>query len=109
MTQSFRGEFQLRQGSWKFLDHKGSGGNRYDRGAMQAYALPEREPDADGQLYDLARDPGELDNLYFREAPRRARMQALLQRLKESGRSAPTGRAPLGPEGIAAAVAARGK
>jgi len=109
LTQSFRGEFQLRQGSWKFLDHKGSGGNRYDRGAMQAYALPEREPDADGQLYDLAQDPGELDNLYFREAPRRARMQALLQRLKESGRSAPTGRAPLGPEGIAAAVAARGK
>ena len=29
LTQSFRGEFQLRQGHWKYLDHKGSGGNDY--------------------------------------------------------------------------------
>lgn len=27
LTQSFRGEFQIRGGPWKYLDHKGSGGN----------------------------------------------------------------------------------
>ncbi|QDU89017.1 Arylsulfatase [Pirellulimonas nuda] len=31
LTQSFHGEFQLRQGDWKYLDHTGSGGNDYDR------------------------------------------------------------------------------
>ncbi|MFN3244237.1 MAG: sulfatase family protein [Planctomycetota bacterium] len=107
LTQSFRGEFQLRVGSWKYLDHRGSGGNRYDRGAMKEYALPEKEPDASGQLYDLAEDPGETDNLFFRERARRQRMQALLQELKQSGRSAPKGRRPLGPAGVAAAVAER--
>ena len=29
LTQSFRGQFQIRQGNWKYLDHKGSGGNEY--------------------------------------------------------------------------------
>ena len=29
LTQSFRGEFQIRTGQWKYLDHKGSGGNNY--------------------------------------------------------------------------------
>ncbi|MCK5940424.1 MAG: arylsulfatase, partial [Planctomycetes bacterium] len=109
LTQSFRGEFQLRVGSWKYLDHQGSGGNRYDRGMMKAYALPESAPDAAGQLYDLAADPGETVNLFDEQAERRRRMQALLAELKTSGRSAPRGRVPLGPAGVAAAVAARGK
>ena len=107
LTQSFRGEFQLRRGAWKYLDHTGSGGNRYDRGVMKDYALPERAPEASGQLYDLAADPGETKNLFFDRAGRRSEMQALLRTLKESGRSAPLDRAPLGPAGVAAAVAAR--
>ena len=109
LTQSFRGEFQLRQGAWKYLDHRGSGGNRYDRGVMQGYALPERAPDAAGQLYDLAADPGETENLFFEQAERREQLQALLAELKSSGRSAPSDRVPLGPAGVAAAVAARGR
>ncbi len=94
LTQSFRGEFQLRVGDWKYLDHKGSGGNRYDRGAIQQYALPEDEPEATGQLYDLKSDPGETKNLFFKQEEQRKEMQALLQKLKESGRSAPKGRKP---------------
>ncbi|MGC6487404.1 MAG: sulfatase family protein [Planctomycetota bacterium] len=109
LTQSFRGEFQLRQGAWKYLDHKGSGGNRYDRGVMQPYALRELAPDAPGQLYDLAADPGETVNLFFEQAARREQMRARLAALKSSGRSAPKGRVPLGLAGIAAAVAARDK
>ena len=107
LTQSFRGEFQLRCGQWKYLDHRGSGGNRYDRGLMRAYALPERAPDAAGQLYDLAADPGETDNLFYAREDRREQMRSLLDELKKCGRSAPVNRAPIGLEGIAAAAAAR--
>ncbi|MEM8735317.1 MAG: arylsulfatase [Planctomycetota bacterium] len=94
LTQSFRGEFQLRQGKWKLLDHKGSGGNNYDRGFMTKYQLPEAEPDAPGQLYDLETDPGETTNLWFREEAKRKQLQALLDELKSSGRSAPRVRTP---------------
>ena len=94
LTQSFRGEFQIRQGDWKYLDHKGSGGNGYGKGHMALYALAEDEPDAPGQLYHLRADPGETTNLYFKEETKRQELQALLERLKESGRSAPRGRTP---------------
>lgn len=99
LTQSFRGEFQIRQGEWKYLDHKGSGGNSYDRGGMLKYALPESEPDAPGQLYNLKTDPGETTNLYFSEEAKRKELQSLLKQLKTSGRSAPTGRTPVRKEG----------
>ena len=100
LTQGFRGEFQIRQGRWKYLDHRGSGGNDYSRGPLQQYALPDTEPDAPGQLYDLETDPGETTNLYFENEAKRKELQALLQRLKESGRSAPRGRRPIGLENI---------
>lgn len=98
LTQSFRSEFQLRRGAWKYLDHKGSGGNRYDRGELQAYALPESAQEAEGQLFNLDRDPGETKNLFFAEPGKREAMRALLTKLtaKDGGRSAPVGRVPLG-------------
>lgn len=91
LTQSFQGQFQIRQGNWKYLDHKGSGGNKYE-GDLAPYALPEQAPDAPGQLYDLTKDPGETTNLYFKEEAKRKELQALLKKLKEDGRSAPKGR-----------------
>lgn len=96
LTQSFQGQFQIRQGNWKYLDHEGSGGNKYE-GDLAPYALPEQEPDAPGQLYDLTKDPGETTNLYFKEEARRKELQALLKKLKEDGRSAPKGRVPVTP------------
>lgn len=95
LTQSFRGEFQLRVGNWKYLDHKGSGGNSYSNGIMKEYALPEQAPEATGQLYNLETDPGETTNLFFKEEVKRKRLQALLDVLKRAGRSAPLGRKPL--------------
>ncbi|MGD9746151.1 MAG: arylsulfatase [Verrucomicrobiales bacterium] len=100
LTQSFRGEFQIRQGSWKYLDHPGSGGNNYDQAPLKRYALPESAPGAPGQLFDLAKDPGETTNLYFTEAAKRSELQALLEQLKSSGRSAPRNRMPIGIEHI---------
>ncbi len=98
LTQSFRGEFQLRVGSWKLLAHQGSGGNRYDTAEMAPFAGPERAPDAAGQLYDLANDPTESRNLWPDEPERRAQMQALLAQCTraDGGRTAPTARSPLG-------------
>ena len=100
LTQSFRGEFQIRQGHWKYLDHQGSGGNNYDKGAMLQWKLPEKEPDAPGQLYNLATDPGETNNLYNTNESKRVEMQQLLEKLKSSGRSAPQKRTPLGMKKI---------
>jgi len=56
----------IRRGPWKYLDHRGSGGNNYDRAELKAFALPDTAPDAPGQLYNLATDPGERTNLYFK-------------------------------------------
>lgn len=100
LTQSFRGEFQIRQGQWKFLDHKGSGGNNYSQGMMTKYALPDTEPDAPGQLYNLATDPGETTNLYYKESAKQKQMKTLLEQLKSSGRSAPVSRVPIGIDHI---------
>ena len=95
LTQSFRGEFQIRQGDWKYLNHMGSGGNGYEKGIMQPYALPEMAPDATGQLYNLQTDPGETTNLFFKEEAKRNELQQLLGKLKTSGRSAPRDRKPI--------------
>lgn len=109
LTQSFRGEFQLRQGNWKYLDHPGSGGNQYDRGLLQPYALPEDCPTANGQLYDLTNDPGETRNLFDAEPERRQAMKKTLEQLKKEGRSAPRGRQPWGIEKVRRVAAQQAK
>lgn len=102
LTQSFRGEFQLRVGQWKLLAHKGSGGNRYDKGAMRKYLLEDSDPEAEGQLYDLAADPDETTNLYRKHPDRTRSMQRLLAtlRAKDGGRTAPRDRKPIGIDNI---------
>ena len=100
LTQSFRGEFQIRQGNWKYLDHKGSGGNNYANKNMKKYALPETAPNASGQLFNLEKDPGEKTNLFFIEAAKRKELKDLLEHLKSSGRSAPKNRVPIGIDNI---------
>ena len=102
LTQSFRSEFQIRQGDWKYLDHIGSGGNNYSKGTLQPYALPETAPDATGQLYNLAKDPSETTNLFFTETSKREALQNLLKTLAiaGNGRSAPKKRDPIGIENI---------
>ncbi len=97
LTQSFRGEFQLRVGPWKYLAHAGSGGNDYSKGWMKEVALPTEDPAPPVQLYHLGRDPGETRNLAGTEAEKRAELAALLSRLTaaEGGRTAPLARPPL--------------
>jgi hypothetical protein len=89
LHQTISNALAIRRGPWKLLDHKGSGGNRYDDERMRPFALPDTDPDAPGQLYDLAADPGETRNLYSQQPEIVAEMKATLQLSKSSGRSAP--------------------
>ncbi len=84
----------VRRGPWKYLDHRGSGGNNYEKAELKHLALPDTAPEAPGQLYNLATDPGETTNLYFRHPEIVRELKALLDRTRSSGRSAPprTGR-----------------
>jgi hypothetical protein len=79
----------IRRGPWKYLDHRGSGGNNYEKGAMKPFALTDNAPDAPGQLYNLQTDPGEKVNLYFKHPEIVKEMKSLLEQSKDSGRSRP--------------------
>lgn len=94
LTQAFRGAqtLSIRRGPWKYLDHPGSGGNRYDQGELKRFALPDSElaaPVAPVSLYNLDTDPGETKNLYSMRADMVKELKALLEESKASGRSAP--------------------
>jgi arylsulfatase A-like enzyme len=90
LHQTWTFDLAIRQGDWKFLDHKGSGGNRYESSAeLKPYILPDSAPDAPGQLYNLAQDPGERTNLYHQHPEIVRQLKARLDQSKASGRSAP--------------------
>jgi arylsulfatase A-like enzyme len=88
--QGFAGDKKLaiRKGKWKYLNHKGSGGNNYEKNrVLKRYALEESDPNAPAQLYDLHNDPGETKNLYAEYPEVVSRMSQLLKEVKQSGRS----------------------
>jgi arylsulfatase A len=89
LHQTISLELAIRRGPWKYLDHRGSGGNNYDKGELKRFALPNTAEDASGQLYNLETDPGETDNLYFKHPDIVNELKALLETAKSSGRSAP--------------------
>ena len=88
LEQTWTMQMSVRQGDWKLLDHKGSGGNRYG-GELKQYAIEDNDPDAPGQLYNLAKDPGEIDNVYSKNPEIVKELKAILEQTKKSGRSAP--------------------
>jgi arylsulfatase A-like enzyme len=90
LTQAFSGErtLAIRRGEWKYIDHAGSGGNRYENdGNLQPFLVKEDAPNAPGQLYDLATDPGERHNLYEKQPAIVALLKGLLEQSKATGRS----------------------
>ena len=89
LQQTISLALSIRRGPWKYLDHKGSGGNNYRSDRLRPYALPETAPEAPGQLYNLAEDPGETRNLYFKHPEIVKELKAKLDEYKSSGRSAP--------------------
>jgi arylsulfatase A-like enzyme len=89
LHQTIKSDLAIRRGDWKYLDHRGSGGNGYEKGELVPFALPDTAPTAPGQLYDLRNDPGERRNLYFERPEIAKELKALLEETKASGRSAP--------------------
>ncbi|HET8548438.1 MAG TPA: arylsulfatase [Bryobacteraceae bacterium] len=75
------GLFAIRQGRWKLVLGRGSGGS----------SKPVREEvkpgGPAGQLYDVAADPGELSDVYAREPDTVTRLTALLEKYQRDGRS----------------------
>ena len=79
----------IRRGPWKYLDHRGSGGNDYRSELLKPFALPEKAPDAPGQLYHLGSDPGETTNLYWTHPEIVDELKSQLDDFVSSGRSTP--------------------
>ena len=90
LEQTISLAMSIRHGKWKLLAHKGSGGNNYEkREDLRPYIIPDNEPDAPGQLYDLATDPGEKTNVYNEHPDIVRALTEKLEEFKTSGRSAP--------------------
>ena len=88
LHQTHKLELAIRKGPWKYLDHRGSGGNDYENNPLLGpYALPDTAPEAPGQLYHLGEDLGETTNLYFEHRDIAERMRDKLHRYRDSGRS----------------------
>ena len=80
---SSTGVFSIRQREWKLiLETQGSGGWPPPRDSGP-------KPGSPGQLYNIAKDPGEQNNLWDQHPEMVERLTALLGGYKESGRSGP--------------------
>ncbi|MHC4573326.1 MAG: sulfatase-like hydrolase/transferase [Planctomycetota bacterium] len=79
---SSKGEFAIRQGQWKLILCKGSGGNRYKTGPNAI-----KEDDPPGQLYNMQDDYSEKRNLYNDRPEIVERLSNLLQKYKQQGHS----------------------
>lgn len=92
LQQGFGGKkyLAIRRGRWKYLAHKGSGGNNYaSHRQLKEYALPDTAPDAEGQLFDLSVDSGETINLSATRHEIAEELRTLLRDSISKGRSAP--------------------
>jgi arylsulfatase A-like enzyme len=80
---SFDGMFSIRQGRWKLILGRGSGG----------FSQPVRvEPgpgEPQGQLYDMLNDLSETSNLWAERSDVVERLTALLDKYREEGHSRP--------------------
>lgn len=77
----------IRQGPWKYLEHQGSGGNDYSRDKLRFARRAGTDWMAPAQLYNLNSDPEEMKNLYHQYPEKVAHFEALLTKIRESGRS----------------------
>ncbi len=89
LHQTIKLGLAIRRGPWKYLDHQGSAGNRYEQERLAPFRMPDTAPNAPGQLYNLDTDPGETTNLYYEHPELVKELKALLEESKASGRSRP--------------------
>ncbi|MEP2298039.1 arylsulfatase, partial [Algoriphagus sp.] len=84
VSHSINGSFAIRQGDWKLIMAKGSGG-----WSAPKPNTPEEADLPEVQLYDLASDPGETTNVYAENEEKVASLKALLIKYIKEGRSTP--------------------
>jgi arylsulfatase A-like enzyme len=80
---SSMGLFAIRQGHWKLIAGRGSWGFSEPRRIEPKPGEPE------GELYNLAADPGETDNLFSKETAKVRELTVLLDKYKSQGYSRP--------------------
>ncbi|WP_095414900.1 sulfatase family protein [Thermogutta terrifontis] len=80
VMHSVDGHFAIREGDWKLLLCRGSGG-----WSLPENKVPESAPPA--QLYNLREDIGEKNNLFHHYPNIVARLSKLLENIRESGHS----------------------
>ena len=78
---SASGKFAIRQGKWKLIPQLGSGGWTEPR------SVDAENSQIKGQLYDIYADPAESINLWLEHPEVVARLDSLLTKYKEDGRS----------------------
>lgn len=83
VDHSHEGVFTIREGNWQLILGLGSGGFTKPDIVEPAPGGPK------GQLYDLASDPREENNLYLQHPDLVARLSATLEKLQREGRSRP--------------------
>ncbi|PZX52587.1 sulfatase family protein [Algoriphagus chordae] len=84
VSHSINGSFAIRQGDWKLIMAKGSGG-----WSIPKPNTPAEEGLPDVQLYNLASDPGETNNVYADNEEKVVSLKALLIKYIKEGRSTP--------------------
>lgn len=89
VSHSIRGAFAIRQGDWKLILCKGSGGWSAPRPGKAAKDAPRM------QLFNLADDLSETTNLYAKHPEKVTELKALLEQYVASGRSTPGEKQPL--------------
>jgi arylsulfatase A-like enzyme len=80
---SANGMFAIRQGDWKLIAGRGSGG------FTEPVSLTPGPGEAEGQLYNLAEDPGEMTNLYQQHPEVVERLSVLLAEMQQDQDAAP--------------------
>lgn len=82
---SINGTFAIRRGKWKLIDAPHSGG--WSSPKPSEKALYKDLPEV--QLYDLEKDPGETQNVSAENSAVVEKLEALLKKYREDGRSVP--------------------
>ena len=93
---SSKGKFAIRQGRWKMIPQAGSGGwkdapsgwlSKVSRNLKKLVNGTYNEVEPEGQLYDLVADPAETENLWNEHPEVVERLERLLERYQQEGRS----------------------
>ena len=80
---SIDGRFAIRKENWKLILWPGSGGWSFPNTKKDLAGLPKY------QLYDLAKDPGEVNNLFVKNPEKVKELESLMKKYIDDGRSTP--------------------